>query len=413
MSVNPNNLTLAKIKTIFPLITAFLLGLALPTSIALLNIVCLLIILSIILNYKIFTTTFVAALKHPICYLPLLMFTLLVISLYYSNNESANVMLLKYRKFLYILPLSSFFLINSNLRSMTVKGFLVANTLILILSLLASLNWFNVFNIRPENPTVFRLHITQNFFMSISCLFWLILAYKNKSHLRYIYLLLVIFGLYDVLFLVEGRIGYLTIFVALTIWLWLMLNNNQRITLVLATIFAIILIAIVPNKAKNRIIQGANEIHACILNIHNNEINTDVCNTSMGARTEFVYMALKKISTSPLVGHGVGSFTYYDKKANQIHVNPHNEYLMQTVQSGLIGLTLFLVWVFFMYRASFQLVGQEKALYISLITAYMTGNFFNSFILDNAEGFGFIVLAAILLTYQLQEKNLLPAKTAD
>lgn len=413
MSVTQNNLTLVKITTIFPLITAFLLGLSLPTSIALLNAVCLMIILSLIFNYKVFTTTFVATLKHPICYLPLLMFALLVISLYYSNNESANVMLLKYRKFLYILPLSCFFLINPKLRSTTVKGFLVANTLILILSLLASLNWFNVFNIRPENPTVFRLHITQNFFMSISCLFWLILAYENKGYQRYIYLLLVIFGLYDVLFLVEGRIGYLTIFIALTIWLWLMLNNKQRITLVITTIVAITLIAIIPNKAKNRIIQGANEIHACMLTIHNNDINTDACNTSMGARTEFVYMALKKISTSPIIGHGVGSFTYFDKQANQRHVNPHNEYLMQTVQSGLIGLILFLVWVFYMYRASFQLVGQEKALYVSLITAYMTGNFFNSFILDNAEGFGFIVLASILLTYQLQEKNLLPAKTAD
>lgn len=413
MSVTPNNLTLAKITNIFPLITAFLLGLSLPTSIALLNIVCLFIILSIIFNYKIFIATFVATLKHPICYLPLLMFALLVISLYYTNNESANLMLLKYRKFLYILPLSSFFLINSKLRSMTVTGFLVANTLILILSLLASLNWFNVFNIHPENPTVFRLHITQNFFMSISCLFWLILAYKNKGYQRYIYLLLVILGLYDILFLVEGRIGYLTIFVALTIWLWLMINNKQRITLVTTIIVAIALIAIIPNKAKNRIILGVNEINACMQTIHNNDINNDACNTSMGARTEFVYMALKKISTSPIVGHGVGSFTYYDKQASQLHVNPHNEYLMQTVQSGLIGLTLFLVWVFFLYRASFQLEGQERALYISLITAYMAGNFFNSFILDNAEGFGFIVLAAILLTHQLQGKNQLLAKAND
>ncbi len=404
MPVASTNLTLARIAVFLPLITAFLLGFSLPVSIVLLNAVTILVVLSIIFNYKIFLTTLTAVLKQPICYLPLLMFMLLLISLFYSDNQSAKIMLSKYRKLVYILPLISFFLINTKLRAATIKGFLIANTLILSLSIIASLNWFNVFNIRPENPTVFRLHITQNFFMSISCLFWLILAKQTQGCQRYIYLLLVILGLYDVLFLVNGRIGYLTILVGMVTYLWLTLKNNQRVALLITTAILILSIAILPNKAKDRITLGINEIHTCALSIHHNNINGDSCNTSMGARTEFIYIALKKIIASPVIGHGAGGFTYHNEKTNQLHVNPHNEYLMQTVQSGLIGLMLFLAWVGVMYRASFQFTGDEKALFISLITAYMAGNLFNSFILDHAEGFGFMMLAATLATHQLRNQ---------
>lgn len=374
----------AQIKTYFLMFSAFILGFAFPTSIALINIAYGLVIISIIVNHDFSRAT--ALVKSPLFYLPLIMFLFMLASLFYADNEFGKTMLSKYKKLLYIFPVALFFLQDRRLARIALKGFVIANTIVLILSLLGWLNWFQILKISPDNPTVFHLHITQNFFMALTCLIWLVMIFKTSGWQRIVYSILLLLGVFDILFLVNGRTGYVAVAAGLGIWLWMVLNNKQRIILAVAGIVGIIFISIVPNKVQDRMLLGVSEVQRCTTALESHgDVATD-CRTSMGLRTEFAYKAIELIKRSPVIGVGVGGFDYYSDDNYFHHVNPHNEYLMQTLQSGVIGLGIFLLWVFFMYRAASLLSGVAKPFFISIITVYMVGSLFNSFVLDAYEG---------------------------
>lgn len=156
---------------------------------------------------------------------------------------------------------------------------------------------------------------------------------------------------------------------------------------------------------QDRVMMGVNEIERCTtaLDLHG-DVDTD-CRTSMGLRTEFAYKSIELIKSSPIIGVGVGGFDYYSTDRYFHHVNPHNEYLIQTLQSGIIGLAIFLLWLFFMYRAAFMLPGTDKYFFIAILTVYMAGCVFNSFILDAYEGQLFMIFIAYLAAETVRRKN--------
>lgn len=394
MPIDKSVFSLSQSKSYFLMFTAFLLGFSFPTSIVLVNVSLILVVLSIIINRDF--SQALALVKQPLFYIPLIMFLILLASLFYADNAYGKSMLSKYRKLLYIFPLALFFLQDRRLALTAIKGFVVANTLVLAVSLLAALNWFNVFNIDPENPTVFHLHITQNFFMAIACLIWLIQVFRTTGWQRAVYGILLVLGLFDVLFLVLGRIGYVAIAVGLGGWLWLVLNNKQRVMLIIAGVIAVVVIALVPNRLQDRVMKGVNEIEQCVTELDPNVATPKICSTSMGLRTEFVYRSLLLIKSSPVIGVGVGGFNYNSDDGKYRHINPHNEYLIQTLQSGIIGLAIFLLWIFFMYRAAYLLPGVEKTFLIAVISVYVAGCLFNSFIVDSYEGQAWMVLVGYL-----------------
>ncbi len=67
----------------------------------------------------------------------------------------------------------------------------------------------------------------------------------------------------------------------------------------------------------------------------------DACNSSMGQRSAFVVEAARLIKESPILGHGAGGFYYENKEVDYKVNNPHNQYLLETIQSGVIGLFIF------------------------------------------------------------------------
>ena len=403
MSSSNNIAFPVQIKTYFLIFNAFILGFAFPTSIALMNIAYGLVIISIIISHDFSRAAALA--KSPLFYLPLIMFLLMLASLFYADNEFGKTMLGKYKKLIYIFPVALFFLQDRQLAKITLKGFVVANTIVLILSLLGWLNWFPALKISPNNPTVFHLHITQNFFMAITCLIWLVMVFKTRGWQRIIYGILLLLGLFDILFLVDGRTGYVAVVAGLGIWLWMVLNNKQRAILVVAGIIGIIFISVVPNKVQDRMLLGVSEVQRCTAALESHGDVANDCRTSMGLRTEFAYKAIALIKYSPIIGVGVGGFDYYSDDNYFHHVNPHNEYLMQTLQSGVIGLGIFLLWIFFMYRAALLLSGVAKPFFIAIITVYMAGCLFNSFVLDAYEGQLFMVIIAYLAAETARRKN--------
>ncbi|WP_145496461.1 O-antigen ligase family protein [Yersinia bercovieri] len=378
-------------------VAALLLGIGIATNNQLMNISLVLIIISLIINRK--SLEIKSFLTSPLVYLPAVMFALLALSLLYQNNSYGPDMVEKYKKLLYVLPLALFFVHQPRLIKLFCTGFLVANAVILAGTLMVGVLHIPLGNVDPTNPTIFKLQITQNFFMALAALLWLALAFKSQGWKRWGYGLLVVAASYSILFLVLGRTGYVALVVGLGVWLFFSLGNRQRLTLVLLGIAAFAALVFIPNKATDRIVQGVNEIRVCVAASSSDAY--EACSSSMGQRSAFAIEASRLFKEAPILGHGAGGF-YYGNPENGYSVNnPHNEYLIETVHSGVVGLLIFLAWIVCCYRVIWQQTPLLRNVLLAVLTSYMACNFFNSFLLDSSEGHLFMIFVAILAGYSV------------
>ena len=93
--------------------TAFLIGVSLPTSNALMN--ASLVLAAICLLWQRDFSHLIPLLKQPLVWLPALMFSLLAASLLTQHHEYGPKMVGKYQKLLFVLPLALFFLTDTRL----------------------------------------------------------------------------------------------------------------------------------------------------------------------------------------------------------------------------------------------------------------------------------------------------------
>ncbi|MBS0055187.1 O-antigen ligase [Yersinia sp. Marseille-Q3913] len=378
-------------------VAALLLGIGIATNNQLMNISLVLIIISLIINRK--SLEIKSFLTSPLVYLPAVMFALLALSLLYQHNSYGPDMVGKYKKLLYVLPLALFFVHQPRLIKLFCTGFLVANAVILAGSLMVGVLHIPLGGVDPTNPTIFKLQITQNFFMALAALFWLALAFKSQGWKRWGYGLLVVAASYSILFLILGRTGYVALVVGLGIWLFFSLGNRQRLTLVVLGIVAFAALVFIPNKATDRIVQGVNEIKVCVAASSGDAY--EACSSSMGLRSAFVIEASRLIKEAPILGHGAGGFYYGNPETGYSINNPHNEYLIETIHSGVVGLLIFLAWIVCCYRVIWQQTPLLRNVLLAVLTSYMACNFFNSFLLDSSEGHLFMIFVAILAGYSV------------
>jgi O-antigen ligase len=371
---------------------AFMLGVSLPVSNALMHLALGSILLCVLWQRD--GKNLRRLIRHPLVWLPALMFTLLACSVFLQPQDYGAEMVEKYKKLLYVLPLALFFLNVPAAFNRFVSGFLLANGVILLLSLAAGLLPLSIGHISPLNPTVFKLHITQNFFMALAALLWLSRAFAHRGIGLPGYAVLVVLASYDVLFLVLGRTGYVALVVGTGVWLWLSSGWRQRLAVMACGMCVICVVVLIPNRAAERVVLGVAEIHHC-LSLTGGDAY-DACKTSMGQRTAFVQKSLRLIKHSPWFGNGAGSFWYGNPDTGYQVNNPHNQYLLEAVQSGLTGLALFLVWMAYCYREAWRQPVAIRNLMIAVLSAYMACHLFNAFLLDSAEGHLFMVMAAVL-----------------
>ncbi|WP_339057256.1 O-antigen ligase family protein [Candidatus Regiella endosymbiont of Tuberolachnus salignus] len=388
-------------KEMLPSVTAFLLGIALPSSTFLIHLSLVLVLLCVLLRWN--GNAVKVLMQNPLVWLPMVIFSLLSLSLLWQQNVHGLEMVAKYRKLLYVLPLALFFLLSRRLIDYFIKGFLLANAVILVMSLLIAVFHLPFGSHNPLNPTVFKLHITQNFFMALAALFWLQNLFFYQGIKRWAYAFLVAITLYNVLFMLLGRTGYVALIAAIAVWTKLSLPFRQQLMVAACAAFLACIFIMVPNRSHDRLQLGIQEMEECSIAVA--EEWQLSCSSSMGLRKAFVLKSWQLIKQAPLFGHGAGGFFYAIPEAGYKVSNPHNEYLLQTVQLGLIGLVLFLAWMLSIFRAAWQQSPVIKNLFIALLSSYMVCNLFNSFLLDSSEGNFFIVVTAILASYSICSKT--------
>lgn len=101
--------------------------------------------------------------------------------------------------------------------------------MILAISLASGVGHVTLGGLNPQNPTVFKLQITQNVFMAFAALIWLTRAFGQSGVLRWCYGAWVLLATANVLLMVQGRTGYVALLVGVGLWLLLTLPRWQRL----------------------------------------------------------------------------------------------------------------------------------------------------------------------------------------
>lgn len=239
----------------------------------------------------------------------------------------------------------------------------------------------------PQNPVVFKAHITHSFFVALGCFVFLVAAlHAGSRRWRWGLGLAAVLAASNVL-ITHGRTGHLVLAI-LAVYLFI---HRFRWRGVLAAggafVGAGLLAQQFPDSAMmSRLQKGVSEIRQWEYG------RADT--SSMGERMQFAATSLRIIAERPVLGVGTGGFedAYREKiSVTQARVsnNPHNQYLLTTVQLGLPGLLVLLAAFAILWRTAARLEPAAQLLARGLLLAYTVGNLFNSFLYDHAEALFF------------------------
>ncbi|OUD11660.1 O-antigen ligase family protein [Thioflexithrix psekupsensis] len=375
-------------------------GFAIPISNALTNILIFLALMTILL-IKNSDSLFNHLNKNPIAWtaMGLLIVILLGISYTTVSLPQALEMLVKYRELLYI-PLLIILFQYSRCQQWALWAFMSAMLVTLILSYLIALGWGEWGKGDSANPFVFKNHITQGILMALFAYFLAIWA-LYWPRWRIVAWGLCGLAVFNVLLMTQGRSGYLIfacLFLLLIYHLWQWRGLIFILVIALITISVMLLAS---NRVQNRvqILTQDIEDHQAGLRTNSNALRYDFLRNSS-------HIALQ----SPFIGHGTGSFklVYQEFVLNHtVHryfsENPHNEYLMIAVQWGALGLLLWLLLLFLLWRNTrhYPPLWQWQAR--GFVLAIVVGSLVNSLLLDTTEGHLFAYLTALFFSFD--EKN--------
>lgn len=389
--------------------STILLGLSVPISVALDNLLLAILLLGVLFNMR---AVWQIATRHPVARAAWLLFLMLSAAMFYGATplrEAAGI-LAKYMDLAFI-PLFMLMLPDEAIRRKAQYAFLAAMCLTLLLSYLVGLgllpvqSWMNVFAV-PGNPVIFHSHITQNNMMAFAVFLALLnLRDTGSRGTRAGWGLFALLGTINVLFMVQGRTGYVILLVLLGWLAWSTLARHARkLGRVwgwrqgVAVLLASVTLAVLAYQVSPRLHDRANLV-ALEYQAWQPDHGKD---SSTGQRLDFYYNTLQIIRQQPVFGVGTGGFpAAFAQQTQGKDVlqtrNPHNEYLMVTVQTGVIGLALLLYLFYTQWRCAPLLetpFRQDAAR--GLVLAYMVNSMFNSPLLDHADGLLFAFMTAAL-----------------
>ncbi len=399
-----------KVKLLAPIQWCYILiGFSVPISVALDNVLLALILLGMLPSLggiaRIVTW-------HPVARASWMLFSALLIAMFYGPTAltEAFSVLAKYIDLLFV-PIFIFLLYREETRRRARYAFLLAMGITLVLSYLVGMklipvmSWMSGFA-EPGNPVIFFSHITQNNMMGFA-VFLALLESREAQTLpqRAVWAAFALLGTVNVLFMVQGRTGYLIILILLFWFAWSSLARfmrrlgkawgwRQAVIVLLA--FALWTFATfhISSRMHERMEQVISDYQAWTPD-HGQF-------TSTGQRLDFYSNTLQIVRQHPWFGIGTGGFpaAYLQQiqgKDVTVTNNPHNEYLMLSVQTGLLGLGLLLYLFYAQWRTAPLLpTAFEQDGARGLMLAYAANCSLNSALMDHADGLFFAFMTAAM-----------------
>lgn len=292
-------------------------------------------------------------------------------------------------------------------RSLALKAFVAALAMTLILSffiwleLMPQTGFFKGF---PFDPVVFKLKITHSVLMAFGA-FYLALAAREATTTRSRLLLSLIAGLaaFNVLFMVQGRTGQLVLMALLLYFLISSFRWRGLLAAVAAGLAIGGTVYLTPSSSLHqRMLTTVNEIQ---------DWRAGKPPTLANMRLESWSNSFKIVREHPLVGVGTGGFAAaYAKQVEGTSMlplgQPENQYLLTTVQLGVVGLAALLVLFAVQWRLASRLATRtDTNLARGLVLTMAVGCMFNSFLLDHTEALFYAWLSGLLFAGLQSRRN--------
>lgn len=343
------------------------------------------------------------ALANPVTLPALALFAWIAVAALWSPAEGGQIAgaLQKYSKFL-MLPLFIGLLQDPATRRRCWQAFALAMLFTLAVTWLNI--WFDFAWTRTHNQgfgqdhTVFKDRIAQGILMSFFTLMAMHHAVQAPTRARTILAGgMVSLAAFSVLFLSEGRTGYLALLLSLAVFSVFAAGLKPRkLTIAVAAIVAVLVLAFTTStQLQTRLALAWEEAG-------HSDLSTEV--TSVGARVEMARFSLGTALDTPVFGHGTAAYPVLAKAhftdpawCSVVCVHPHNQFVFFLFEQGLVGLALFLWLVFSIARQGWREDTPHRALMLAFLAILVISNMTHSSFWLSTENHFFILMTALLM----------------
>lgn len=386
--------------------SAIAIGVSIPVSIALDNALLAVVLLAWLVGAQ-YRDKLILAWANPVFRAALLLFTLLLVGTLYGNAApvDAKLYLLKYLD-LASLPLLAWAFISASSRERGLRALACGLGLVLLISYALKIGlippepWLrgtaeSLLRGAPEYPVAFKHRLTHNILIAFSGFLFAWLCCSARTDIEKIaWGIMSLLAVANTMLIVEGATGYVVLIGLALLFGW-QKTGVRGITIAIVSLFCLVtLLSLVPGPFQKRVQNIVQELHS--------ERAGHPASTSSGYRMEFYRNTLALIQKQPLLGYGTGGFpgAYAERvkdSGQKLSRNPHNEFMLITVQIGLVGLAAFLWLLWQQWRLAPLLpTPMERGLAQGLVVMMAIICMLNSALLDHTEGLLYAWLTALL-----------------
>lgn len=374
-------------------------GLSIPASIALDNLLLAGALFAWLVGAQ-YRDKLALAWINPVYRAALLLFAVLLLGTTYGQQApgDAKLYLSKYTD-LVLIPVLGWAFISAGTRLRALQALAFSLALVLLVScalkvgLIPPISWLHG---SPDSPyVVFKLRLTHNILMAFAAFLFAWLACSAGSRkARLGWGLLGMMAIANITLVVEGATGYLVLMTLVLLFGWQRARIKGIGIAVASAIGVVLVLSLVPGPFQARVQQIIQELRQ--------ERADRPASTSTGYRLEFYRNTFALIRQHPLTGFGTGGFpaAYAEQVRDSGSVaskNPHNEFMLITVQTGIVGLAAFLWLLWQQWRYARRLpTPMDRGLAQGLVVTMVVVCMFNSALLDHTEGLLYAWLTAVL-----------------
>ncbi|MBA4697506.1 MAG: O-antigen ligase family protein [Legionella sp.] len=330
----------------------------------------------------------------------LLFFGLILIASLWSPASFADKSFVfnKYSKLLY-LPVLAVGFQSPRSRTLSINAFLIAMMLTTLLGLLTIYGWLPFLPIDPDH--IFRNHIITGMMLAFASYLCLLLGYHSEGSKRLGYGFLLLLFTYHVLFINEGRTGYVLYFLMLGICIF-QLCSWQKALIGLIAVGCWLLASYTISPVMHDRVQGAVEQFQ---RYQNDDKNTDI-----GYRIQFHRFSYQLFQQHPWIGNGTASFIDNARKLNPVPawpdklIDPHSQYWLTLVEFGWLGIVILGLFFMRLMQAAWTLKDMKPVAF-ALIIPFLIGNATDSLLFYSGSGYFFIMFMGLCLGEATQIKQ--------
>ena len=299
-----------------------------------------------------------------------------------------------------VLP-AAFYLLRAGTPAWPVLQCLVAGQLFVLLS-----SWLMVLGVplpwaisvmSPDNAVVFTSTIEQPI---TSTLMMLVVWYFRDqwplpNRRLWVWAVMVLTSA-NVLLVVTGRTGQMALLLA---WVFILVTSLPQRHRWLALLVPVLLAAIV-GLGSERMQERWRKAQTDVLALQEGPLKEE---NSLGFRIDAWQKSVQAVAEKPVWGHGVGAWNQaYAAQGGTIPKanDPHQQFLLWAVESGLVGVALFAGFLTLLWRNAFALPWPARWCLRSVVAIEVLTGLVNSTLLGAGIGEFFLLLWAALLACQ-------------